>query len=243
MRPRQIVGAAPFSVGLVLALLFAACSPSAVSPTPAGAGAAAVASTAGSSSDPALAPADGSSDPASEPTDSAQPSKAAGVDRLAATLKTISAGYTYAATVTVASKPVSSARGRSVRGASEFTLTSGGKSVTYRAIPPKAWVKQSGGSWVIVTGKVPTGSPLAGLMKPATTTVVDEGTSGLTVDATYPANVLGLAGTKPVRVRLVVATDGTLTATFTTRVGNDTASSTSVFTAASGLDPIVAPSS
>ena len=155
----------------------------------------------------------------------------------------MAAGYTYTATITVGTTTVSTAKGRSVGGSSEFVLTSSGKSVSYRAIPPKAWVRQPGGAWVEVSGKVPSGSPIAGLTSPTTATVMSDGADGVVVDASYPPAALGLAGTKPVRVRLAIAGDGSVTATFETAVGTSPAASTSVFAPGSGLAPITAPSS
>jgi hypothetical protein len=151
-------------------------------------------------------------------------------------------GYTYTSTITVGDTTVSTATGRSVGGSSEFAISSGGKSVTYRAIPPKAWVQQPGGPWVVVSGKVPSGSPIAGLTTPTSVTVVADTADGLAIDASYPPAALGLAGDKAVRVRLVVASDGAVTATFQTAVGTDPASSTSLFKPASALAPIAAPS-
>jgi len=162
---------------------------------------------------------------------------------MATAFATMANGYTYTATITVGSATVSTAKGRSVGGSSEFVLTSGGKSVSYRAIPPKAWVQQAGGAWVVVSGKVPTGSPIAGLTSPTTAAVVSDGADGLVVDAAYPPAALGLKGDKPVRVRLTIAGDGSVTATFQTAVGTDPAASTSVFAPAPGLTPITAPSS
>ena len=162
---------------------------------------------------------------------------------MATAFATMANGYTYTATITVGSATVSTAKGRSVGGSSEFVLTSGGKSVSYRAIPPKAWVQQAGGGWVVVSGKVPTGSPIAGLTSPTTAAVVSDGADGLVVDAAYPPAALGLKGDKPVRVRLTIAGDGSVTATFQTAVGTDPAASTSVFAPAPGLTPITAPSS
>lgn len=152
-------------------------------------------------------------------------------------------GYTYTATVKVGKSTVSTAKGRSVDGSSEFVLNTGGSSVTYRAIPPKAWVEQAGKVWVAVSGSVPAGSPIAGFRNPAQVTVVSDDASGLTVDASYPPAALGLAGSKPVLVRLVVAPDHTVTMTYTTTVGQDAAATTSVFTPQPGLAPITAPSS
>ncbi len=219
MRPRQPAGAA---VLLLAALLLAACSPA----------------TAPSGS--RLAPGSPGLDAPSS-TPAAASSAASPSGRLAAALAAMDGGYTYTATVTVGASAVSTARGRSVGGSSEFVLTSNGASVTYRAIPPRAWVEQPGGAWVAVSGKVPAGSPIAALAGPTGIAVVADDAKGLALDASYPPAALGLGGSKPVTVRLLVAPDGTVTAIYRTAVGTDAASSTSVFTPASGLAPITAP--
>ncbi len=150
-------------------------------------------------------------------------------------------GYTYDTTVTVAGKVASHARGRWVGGAGEFVLESGGQSVTYRAIPPRAWVQKSGAAWVEVTSQQPTGNPLDALATPAATQVVSDASGVLVMDATYPASALGLSGTKAVTVRTTLAADGSVTATYTTDTAAGKAASTTILVPASGLKPIVAP--
>ena len=73
-------------------------------------------------------------------------------------------------------------------------LKTGGKSVTYRAIPPKAWVKKPGAAWVVVSGKLPVVSPLAGLAESTATAVVSDAADQLVLDVTYPPSALGLSG-------------------------------------------------
>jgi len=223
-RPRRLAGAAALLVSL---LAMGACAPAAA-PT---------ASQAGSPS--RSAPAPGATEAAS---DSASAASTATASRLAAAFAAMADGYTFTSNVTVGAATVSTAEGRSVGGASEFVLTSAGKSVTYRAVPPKAWVQQSGGAWVVVSGKVPPGSPIAGLTSPTTITVIGDDADALSLDTSYPAAALGLAGDTAVRVHLVVARTGVVTATYEAAVGTDQAASTSVFTPASDLTPIAAPS-
>ncbi len=225
-RPRRTAGAAFLRAALAaVVVLIAACSP---------------ASSPNTTSPAALSPGSpSSSTTASSPAASATSSPE---DRLAAAFAAMDGGYTYTATVTVGTTAVSTAKGRSVGGKSEFELTANGSSVTYRAIPPKAWVKQAGKAWVAVSGKVPAGSPIAALQSPTSMSVVSDDANGLTVDATFPPAALGLTGTDPTPVRLVVAPDGTVTAMYQTTVGSDAAASTSVFTPKSGLSPIAAPS-
>ena len=218
-RPRHYAGAAVLRGGLLaVALLLAACSPS-----------------------PSPAVGSGSPDVQSSASAGALPGSSASADRLATALAAMGNGYTYTAIITVGSKTISSATGRSVGGAGEFVLKTGGKSVTYRAIPPKAWAKKTGAAWVVVSGKLPVVSPLAGLAKSTGSTVVSDAADQLVLDVTYPPSALGLTGSTAVTVRLSLAASGAITATYETTVGSDAASSTSVFTPAASLKPIVAP--
>ncbi len=225
MRPRQSAGAALLLSCLVLVGVVAtACSPAATSAAP-----------------PAASATVGQTAPPPAPTAASATSLPA--DRLAAAFAAMDGGYTYTATVKVGKSTVSTAKGRSVGGSSEFVLSTGGSSVTYRAIPPRAWVEQPGKTWVAVSGNVPAGSPIAGFTNPTGVSFVSDGAKGLAVDATYPPAALGLDGGKPVTVHLVLSPDGTVTMTYETTVGADPAATTSVFTPASGLPPIAAPSS
>lgn len=222
-QPRHHVGAARRASLILVLALVAACgstTPSATTPVPASASP----NPGGSSAAPGASAATAVS------------------DRLATAINALAESYTYSATVTVGGTTVSTAEGRSVNGSSEFTLTSGGKTVTSRAIPPKAWVQQSGGDWVAVSGKVPAGSPIAGLAAPSSATLVSDDAAGLVVDASYPPAALGLAGSKAQRVHLAVAPDGAITVTYETALNGSPAASSSVFKPASGLDPITAPS-
>lgn len=187
------------------------------------------------------APASGPAASAGAGAPSSAPSPTAPADRLADSFAAMAGGYTYTATVTVGADTVSTATGRSVGGASEFVLATGGTSVTYRAVPPRAWVQQPGEAWVEVSGQVPPGSPLEALTASTAITVVSDAPDALVVDAAYPASALGLAGSDAVTVRLSVAPEGTITAAFQTLAGDRAAVSTSVFTPAAGLEPIVAP--
>ena len=81
--------------------------------------------------------------------------------RLQQTLTALGKGYAFDATVKVGGAVATEAKGRWVGGASQFVLTSSGRSVTYRSVPPDAWVQQGDGSWIATQGSVPSGDPLA----------------------------------------------------------------------------------
>ncbi len=182
---------------------------------------------------------------AGPPTASTTPTTASlgtPADRLTAALGAMAAGYTFDTSVTVAGKVATHVSGRWVGGGSEFVVESGGQSVTYRTLPPHAWVLKPGSDWVQVDGQLAGGAPLDALTKPQGTTVASDGPDGLVIDAAYPATALGLAGTAPVTVRMTLAKDGSVTATYTTDTTAGKAESTTILKPAAGEAPIVAPS-
>jgi autotransporter adhesin len=159
-----------------------------------------------------------------------------------ATLAAMTAGYTFDTTVTVGGKTATHVSGRSVSGGSEFIVESGGQSVTYRTLPPQAWVLKPGADWVQVDGQVSSGAALDALVKPQATKVVSDTTGGLVLDVSYPASALGLSGAAAVTVRMMVAPDGSVTATYSTDTSVGKAESTTILRPVAGLDPVVAPS-
>jgi hypothetical protein len=190
---------------------------------------------------PSVSAADAASDapPASA---SYAPTTTAPADRVAAAFAALGAGYTFETSVTVGSTVATRATGRSVGGASEFVLESGGQSVTYRSVPPHAWVLKPGSDWVLVADTGSTVDPLGQLAKPRSTTVTSDDPTSLVLEATYPASALGLSGTDTVHVTLAVGADGSITATYSTQVSGGAATSTTVLKPSAGLQPIVAPS-
>lgn len=143
------------------------------------------------------------------------------------------------------------AKGRWTSGNSEFVVTSGGASITYRTIPPSSWVLEPGKPWVAVDGQIPSGDPLDALSHPSSASIVSTDSSGTRIGAVYPAASLGLAGSKPVSVDLTVAPDSTITARYdaplTTASGSaapspgGVASAQTVLTPMPNQDPIAVP--
>ena len=160
--------------------------------------------------------------------------------RLSADLSQLANGYSFTSTVKVGDQVATQANGRWVSGASEFTVTSSGVSITYRTLPPRSWVLQSGAGWVEVNGDVPSGNPLDALKTPGNVAVLSNTSSMLELTASYPASVLGLAGSGSVAVDLVLAPDGSLKASYAATVGN--ATSTTTIMPDPSQAPIAAPS-
>jgi hypothetical protein len=166
-----------------------------------------------------------------------------GGNRLAAVLGQLANGYSFTTTVSVGGQVATKASGRWIAGGSEFTVTTNGVAITYRTLPPRSWVLQSGAGWVEVNGTVPSGSPLDALKAPSQTTVVAQSTDMVELTASYPAAVLGLAGTNTVAVDLVLAADGSLKATYATTAGSATAATSATTIAPDPSQaPIVVPS-
>jgi hypothetical protein len=160
--------------------------------------------------------------------------------RLAAVLGKLASGYSFTSTVSVGGQVATQATGRWIGGASEFTVTTNGVSITYRTLPPRSWVLQAGKGWVEVNGSVPSGSPLDALKLPNQASVVKQTSDTLELTASYPAAVLGLAGSAPLAVDLVLASDGSLSATYTAPTGSATSATT--IKPDPGQAPIAAPS-
>jgi hypothetical protein len=162
-------------------------------------------------------------------------------ERLAAAFATMVRGYTFESTVSVGGRTATHASGRWLDGASEFVIEASGSSVTYRTIPPHAWVLKPGG-WVAVSGAVPGGDPLDALARPTATTVDAQTPEGLRLPGPYPAAALGLLGTDPVNVSLLIRPDGTLAATYSADLQSGVATSEVVIKPAPSQDPIIPPS-
>ncbi len=160
---------------------------------------------------------------------------------LAASLAALNAGYTYDTTVTVAGKVAAHVKGRHLGDASELVVDSGGASITYRMIPPDSWVLQPGGDWVLTEGAVPGGDPLAPLLSPITSQTVSTTSIGTTLKLSYPASALGLTGSSPVEVTMVIGNGGAVTVSYAAAITGGQAVSSTTFTPQPTQEPIVAP--
>ena len=219
---------------LLLILALAACGSSGPSPATAdGPTGAPVSTSAGPSAVVSTPSAVVSTSATAAPT----PTPVAG-DLLAAALEPLRAELSFETSVTVDGAVVVSATGRSVGAASELSVTTAGRTVDYLRVPPRAWAREAGGSWVLVDATTAPTAPLDVLSTPATLALVasDGGSSGLT--ATYPAAALGLTG-DPVTVTITTDARG-VTFTYETTVSGRKTTSTTTLRPSAG-DPIVAP--
>jgi hypothetical protein len=110
--------------------------------------------------------------------------------------------------------------------------------VQYVHVPPKAWAREQGGTWVAVDAGTAPGAPLDTLSTPATLELVASDAGTATFTATYPAATLGLTG-DPVTVTITADGQGVTFTYEATTSGRKTVSTTTLRPSAG--DPIVAP--
>ena len=163
-------------------------------------------------------------------------------ERLAAALTALQPGYTFETTLRVGDQQAAHVAGRHVGQASELVIESGGTSVTYRIVPPTAWLMEAGSEWVEADGTIPSGDPLGPLLAPLDVQAVAGSSSQDTLEATYPGTALGLTGPDPVTVAISISPDGVVTARYETVVDAGPAVSETVLQPAPSQDPILEPS-
>jgi hypothetical protein len=161
-------------------------------------------------------------------------------ERLAAALTALTRGYTFEATVTVDGKLATRATGRSLRGGSEFLIQSQGAEITYRTIPPKAWVHDADAGWTELDAGSPLGDPIQALLAPKSIAQVGGDDGVLNLRAIYPAAAFGLPG-DVIAVDIAVFRDGAIRTMYTAASPAGPAVSETQLTPAAGLTPIVAP--
>ncbi len=157
---------------------------------------------------------------------------------LSTALAALDAASDFQTTVTVDGTVATELAGHTVGSGTALVATTQGRMVEYVRIPPNAWAREPGATWVVVDAEQAPQSPLAALATPTTLELGPAGT-GTTLQATYPAAALGLEGdVAPVSI----AIDGT-TVTFSyEQVSNGrTIISSTVLRPAADTTPIVAP--
>lgn len=183
---------------------------------------------------PLLPPATGS------PTPGAAVASQAPAVQLADALGKLRTGYTFETTLRVGDKDAAQVTGRWYAGSSEIAITSGGATVTYRIVPPGAWIQDDAGVWAEAEAPATTGDPLSILLAPTSVATAGAGSTGQMV-ATYPATELGLPGTEPVSVIFSIGDDGTITARYEATTDAGLSVSETSLMPAPAQDPILAP--
>ncbi len=193
-------------------------------------------------SDAAGSPPGAAGDASNGPTGGASTGPAVdGSAPLMAAFKKMAGGYQFDATVTVGGQTATHAAGRWLGGRSEFVVESGGTALTYRSIPPRAWVYQDGTGWVELADKAPSGDPLEPFRHPTGVTVASQDATALVLRAMYPPKTLGVAGSAAVAVQIAVEPDGRTTATYTVDSSGGPVTTTTILIASKGA-PIPVPS-
>jgi hypothetical protein len=157
---------------------------------------------------------------------------------LAATLAPLQGAAQFQTTVTIDGTVGISSEGRSVGGATHLTVTTAGASIEYIQIPPQAWARQTGGSWILVGADESLSNPLLVLTAPLT---LDGPFSRApdTLRATYPAAAFGLEG-DAITIEITLA-GSSATFTYETESAGRPTVSTTTIGPTTQLDPIVAP--
>ena len=165
--------------------------------------------------------------------------------RLAAALASLANGYTFETQVSVDAVQAAHVSGRRYGGASELSVEAGGATVTYRLIPPTAWLMTDTGGWVEADPATASasGDPLNPLLSPESVEAAGPGSGGIDqLVVTYPASALGLVGTDPISVTVSIAPDGSITLYYEVGTATGLATSETVLRPAAAQDPILAPS-
>lgn len=163
---------------------------------------------------------------------------AAPADLLAAALKPLLVAAAFETRVEIDGSLVLSATGRSVGPASTSGVTTAGRTIDYVQVPPHAWARDPGGSWLLVGSDAAPAAPLEVLSKPLTLAPAQAGTGRTSLDATYPAAALGLTG-DPVAVTITLDAAGVTFSYQATQSGHKTISTTTL--RPGSADPIVPP--
>lgn len=176
-----------------------------------------------------------SGEPSASPTPGPSPGEI-----LAAALAPLDAASEFDSIVTVDGVVATSLTGRTVGSASTLTVTTQGRTVEYVRVPPNAWAREPGATWLIVDAEQTPKSPLAALAAPI---ALEQVTGGgvTTLQATYAAAALGLEG-EPVRVMVTI--DGAVvTFRYEQTSSGHAVVSTTVLRPATDTAPIAKPAS
>jgi hypothetical protein len=167
----------------------------------------------------------------------ASASAASAVDVLDAALAPLKGASGFSTTVTVDGNPAVTMTGRSAGAASTATVTTGTTSVEYVVIPPKAWARDAGGTWILVAANTAPTAPVNILSAPTSVTGNGSG-PGTVLVATYPAAAFGLTG-DPVRATVTLGASEVTVGYSVTASGHTTQATTTLKPAAA--EPIAAP--
>lgn len=182
--------------------------------------------------------------PASVAPATADPAVVDATARLTAALDGLSGGYTFATTVKVGGVVATQAKGRSIGGNAQFNITAKGVTVTYRSVPPNAWVRQANGKWTKLDGGSPVVDLVSTLRTPDEVAVVTDADGVLVLRAVYPAAALGAGKDGHAAVQLTLAANGSIRLVYTPVVDpatGTTGEASATLTPSPDQQPITAP--
>ena len=157
---------------------------------------------------------------------------------LQAALASLTAASEFTSSVTVDGAVVTAVTGRSVGNATMLSVTTADRTVEYVRVPPTAWARESGGTWVVVDASQAPDSPIAALAAPLSVALKQSDTT-TTLTATYPAAALGLTG-DPASVTITIS-GSTVTFEYRETQEGRTVVSTTTLKPATDSSPILAP--
>lgn len=158
---------------------------------------------------------------------------------LAAALAPLEGASEFESIVTLDGAVATSLTGRTVGTASTLVVTTQGRAVEYVRVPPNAWAREPGGTWLVVDAEQTPSSPLATLASPISLESLPGSGATTSLQATYDAKALGLEG-DPVSV--VVTIDGSvITFRYEKTTSGRAVVSTTVLRPATDTAPIATP--
>lgn len=166
-------------------------------------------------------------------------SQAPVTDILAAAMAGLDAGSQFDSTVTVDGTVATALTGRTIGSAASLTVTTGDRTVEYVRIPPTAWAREPGASWLVIDAAQAPNSPLDALREPLSLER-DAVSAGTVLNATYPAAALGLEG-DPVPVTIAIDADTVTFRYAETSAGHEVVSTT-ILRPTTDTTPIAPPS-
>ena len=166
-------------------------------------------------------------------------SQAPVADLLATAMARLDAGSQFESTVTVDGTVATALAGRTIGSAASLTVTTSGRTVEYIRIPPTAWAREPGATWLVIDAAQAPKSPLDALRAPLSLEL-DAASPGTLLNATYPAAALGLEG-DPVPVTIAIDADTVTFRYAKTSAGHEVVSTT-VLRPTTDATPIAPPS-
>lgn len=187
----------------------------------------------------------GSSNPAPTTTstpgsDTEETSPSQGVE-LDDALGAVGTRYAFTAEVFLDGVEVTRVSGTVYDGAGAYLVTAGGSDVEYVVSDQGQWARQPGADWALLADSAPLADPIAPLMNPLATTVLEADDNGAVIEAIYDGSTLGFSSGGEVAVTVTI-NDGTVTSiSYDALIGSDIATVVTRFDGTADVAPIEVP--